>query len=84
MDGTSHEVFSGRLLRQQRETISFPGNDARDRELASVTFSCRAENVDGARIALAAVTDGGRFADDDFDRPAHVRTYESGGDFYGR
>lgn len=77
-DGTSHDVFSGRLLKEQRETISFPGDQ--DRRLASVEFSCRAENVDGARIALSAVTDGDRFADDDFDRPAHVRTYESAGD----
>ncbi|HWF64560.1 MAG TPA: hypothetical protein VN685_08120 [Rhizomicrobium sp.] len=78
LDGTSHDVFSGRLLREQRETISFPADQAGDRRLASVTFSCRAENVDGARIALSAVTDGDRFADDDFDRPAHLRTYEGG------
>lgn len=84
LDGTSHEVFSGRLLKGQRETISFPGNDERDRMLASVTFSCRAENMDGARIALSAVSDGDRFADEDFDRPAHVRTYEGGDDFYTR
>ena len=82
LDGTSHDVFSGVLLRDQRETISFPGNQ--DSRLASVEFSCRAENRDGARIALSAVTDGSRFADDDFDRPAHVRTYEGGGDFYTR
>lgn len=81
-DGTSHDVFSGRLLRDQRETISFPGDQ--DRRLASVEFSCRAENLDGARIALSAVTDGARFADNDFDRPAHLRTYESGDDLYTR
>ena len=100
LDGTSHDVFSGRLLREQRETISFPADQAADRRLASVTFSCRAENVDGARIALSAISDGERFSDDDFgrdfDRPAHLRTYEggrtyengpvyeSGGDFYDR
>lgn len=84
LDGTSHDVFSGRLLKDQRETISFPGDQ--DRRLFSVEFSCRAETMDGARIALSAVTDGGRFAanDDDFDRPAHLRTYEGAGDFDGR
>jgi hypothetical protein len=84
LDGTSHDVFSGVLLKDQRETISFPGDEARDRRLASVEFSCRAQNVDGARIALSAVTDGSRFADDDFNRPAHTRTYEGGEDFYAR
>jgi hypothetical protein len=82
LDGTSHDVFSGVLLKDQRETISFPGDQ--DRRLASVEFSCRAENMDGARIALTAVTDGSRFADDDFDRPAHTRTYEGGDDFTTR
>lgn len=79
-DGTSHNVFSGRLLKDQRETISFPGDQ--DRRLASVDFSCRAENVDGARIALSAVTDGDRTADidDDLPRPAHVRTFEGAND----
>lgn len=84
MDGTSHDVFSGRLLAGQRETISFPGDTDQDRSLASVTFSCRAENVDGARIALSAVTDGARLADEDSNRPAHVRTDESGNDFPAR
>lgn len=82
LDGTSHEVFSGRLLKDQRETISFPGDQ--DRRLASVEFSCRAENMDGARIALSAVTDGERVAGDDFDRPAHVRTYEGASDLGDR
>lgn len=82
LDGTSHDVFSGRLLMDQRETISFPGDQ--DSRLASVEFSCRAENRDGARIALSAVTDGSRFADDDFDRPAHVYTHEGGDDLYDR
>lgn len=81
-DGMSSDVFSGTLLKGQRETISFPGD--RDPRLASVTFSCRAENIDGARIALSAVTDGSRFADDDFDRPATLRTYEGGDGFYSR
>jgi hypothetical protein len=76
-DGTSHDVFSGVLLKEQRETITFPDTDSR---LASVDFSCKAQSVDGARIALSAVSEGDRHAgrDDDFDREAHVRTYEHG------
>jgi hypothetical protein len=76
-DGTSHDVFSGVLLKEQRETITFPDTDSR---LASVDFACKAQNYDGARIALSAVTEGDRYAnrDDDLDRMAHVRTYESG------
>ena len=77
LDGTSHDVFSGVLLRDQRETISFPNDQ--DNRLASVEFSCRAENMDGARVALSAVTDGGRFAEDD--HPAHLRTYEAADSF---
>lgn len=76
-DGTSHDVFSGVLLKEQRETITFPDSDSR---LSSVDLACKAKNYDGARIALSAVTEGGRYADrdDDLDRVAHVRTYESG------
>lgn len=82
-DGTSHDVLSGVLLRDQRETITFPGTDSR---LRSVDFACKAEHFDGARISLSAVSDGeragGRYAepyDEDGagDRPAHVRTFES-------
>jgi hypothetical protein len=84
LDGTSHNVFTGRLLKNQRETISFPGDQ--DRRLASVDFSCRAENLDGARIALSAVTDGDRWTngDDAFDRSANLDTYEGAEDFSGR
>ena len=81
-DGTSHDVFSGILLKDQRETITFPDSDSR---LRSVDFACKAQHVDGARIALSAVSDGERAAerypDSDaelaVERPAHVRTYES-------
>lgn len=80
-DGTSHDVFSGVLLKDQRETITFPGTDSR---LRSVDFACKAQHVDGARISLSAVSDGerigGRYAgpyDEGGDRPADVRTYES-------
>jgi type IV pilus biogenesis protein CpaD/CtpE len=82
-DGTSHDVFSGTLLKDQRETITFPGTDSR---LRSVDFACKAQHLDGARISLSAVSDGeragGRYAERDNqdgigDRAAHVRTYES-------
>ncbi len=80
-DGTSHDVFSGMLLKDQRETITFPGTDSR---LRSVDFACKAQHVDGARISLSAVSDGERIGDryaepydEGGDRPAHVRTYES-------
>jgi hypothetical protein len=82
-DGTSHDVFSGTLLKDQRETITFPGTDSR---LRSVDFACKAQHLDGARISLSAVSDGerasGRYAERDDqdgigDRPAYLRTYES-------
>ncbi|MGH6827869.1 MAG: hypothetical protein ACRELF_24110 [Gemmataceae bacterium] len=79
MDGTSHDVFSGRLLEGQRETITFPDPDSR---IASVNFACRAEHRDGARIAISAVTAGDRFADNDLDRPARTLTYQGADNSY--
>jgi len=78
-DGTSHEVFSGVLLREQRQTITFPDSDSR---LRSVDFACKARSLDGARITLSAVTEGynpypDRDTDLHIDRQAHVRTFES-------
>jgi hypothetical protein len=78
-DGTSHDVFSGVLLKDQRQTITFPESDSR---LRSVDFACKARSFDGARISLSAVTEGGRdlYPDGDtvssIDRQAQVRTYE--------
>lgn len=79
-DGTSHDVFSGVLLKDQRQTITFPGSDSR---LRSVDFACKAHSFDGARITLSAVTEGranpypDRDADLHMDKQAHVRTFES-------
>jgi hypothetical protein len=78
-DGTSHDVFSGVLLREQRQTITFPDSDSR---IASVDFACKARSLDGARITLSAVTEGiNPYPDRDLyrhvDREAHVRTFES-------
>lgn len=80
-DGISHDVFSGVLLKDQRETITFPESDSR---LRSVDFACKARSMDGARIALSAVSEGDRYsaypdreAELAIERPAHVRTIES-------
>lgn len=78
-DGTSHDVFSGVLLREQRQTITFPESDSR---LRSVDFACKARTLDGARITLSAVTEGinpypDREATRHIDRETHVRTFES-------
>ena len=83
-DGTSHDVFSGILLKDQRETISFPDTDSR---LRSVDFACRARSIDGARISLSAISDGEKLSrydgywgdqqDVGIERPAQLRTYES-------
>ena len=71
MDGTVHDVFSGTVVAGSRTTISLPPpNDGRVRD---VTFACKAQNIDGARIALAAET-GGWPRDWDSDRPVHVTT----------
>jgi len=69
LDGTSHDVFSGTVLAGARTTISLPPpNDGRVRD---VTFACKAKSVDGARVALSAVTDS--WPDGwDADRPAHL------------
>jgi hypothetical protein len=81
LDGTSHQVFSGYLLKGQRETISFPGSD--DSRLHSVDFACKAQSFDGARISLSSVSEGmrspypDRDADIPVERPAHLRTFES-------
>jgi hypothetical protein len=75
-DGTSHDVFSGTLLADQKETITFPDRDSR---LASVNFACKAQSRDGARIDLSAVSDGDGLAyNGEIDRPANVTTYQGG------
>jgi len=51
-DGTTHEVFSGVLPRDSIETVTFPEGDSRMRH---VDFACKAQTIDGARIALSAV-----------------------------
>ncbi|HVV26488.1 MAG TPA: hypothetical protein VHC40_00830 [Rhizomicrobium sp.] len=72
-DGTTHDVFSGTMVKDSVETITFPEGDSRIRH---VDFTCRAESVDGARIALSSVSAG--YDDDDWSREPHVTTYESG------
>ena len=72
-DGTTHTVFGGVMVKDSIETITFPEGDSRMRH---VDFSCKAQSVDGARIALSAVSEGwdaGQWA-----REPHVTTYENG------
>ena len=71
-DGTTHEVFSGTINKDAIETITFPEGDSRIRH---VNFACKAQAVDGARIALSSVSAGW-----DADRWAaqpHVTVYEA-------
>ena len=70
-DGTSHDVFSGCVAAGAHTTISLPPpNDGR---VADVTFACKAQHLDGARIVLSAVTDAWPQGWDS-ERPAHVTT----------
>lgn len=72
-DGTTHEVFSGVLPRDSTETITFPEGDSR---MQHVDFACKAESVDGARLALSSVSDG--WDPRWWSRAPHVTVYESG------
>ena len=71
-DGTTHKVFSGIIPKDSTETITFPEGDSRMRH---VDFACKARNVDGARIALSAVSEG--WSPTWWSREPHVTTYES-------
>jgi hypothetical protein len=71
-DGTTHEVFSGVMTKDSIETITFPEGDSRIRH---VDFACKAEAVDGARIALSSVSEG--WDRDRWAREPHVTTYEA-------
>jgi hypothetical protein len=72
-DGTSHDVFSGTLVKDSTETITFPEGDSR---IQNVDFACKAQSVDGARISLSAVSEGPPWADPlaDHTQPARVQT----------
>jgi hypothetical protein len=72
-DGTTHTVFSGVMAKDSTETITFPEGDSRMRH---VDFACKARNVDGARIALSAVSAG--WDPKWWSREPHVTTYEDG------
>jgi hypothetical protein len=71
-DGTTHKVFSGVIVKDGTETITFPEGDSRMRH---VDFACKARGVDGARIALSAVSQG--WDPDQWARQPHVTVYES-------
>ena len=54
-DGTTHNAFSGTIVKDGIETITFPEGDSRIRY---VDFACKAASLDGARIALSSVSAG--------------------------
>ena len=54
-NGDSSTIFRGHIARGASTTISLPPPNPGD--VHDVTFACRAENIDGARIVLAGVTD---------------------------
>ena len=72
-DGTTHTVFSGILPKDSIETVTFPEGDSRMRH---VDFACKAQSVDGARVALSAISEG--WDTRWWAREPHVTTYESG------
>ena len=72
-DGTTHKVFSGVIVKDGTETITFPEGDSR---MKHVDFACKARAVDGARIILSAVSEG--WDANQWGREPHVTTYESG------
>lgn len=72
-DGTTHTVFSGRLVKDSIETVTFPEGDSRMRH---VDFACKAENIDGAKLRLSSISEG--YDEDLWAREPHVTTYESG------
>ena len=71
-DGTTHNVFSGTMVKDSIETITFPEGDSRIRY---VDFACKAQAVDGARIALSSVSAG--WDPDHWAPQPHVTTYEA-------
>jgi len=78
-DGTTHNVFSGTMTKDSIETITFPEGDSRIRD---VNFACKAQAVDGARIALSSVSAG--WDRDQWAREPSVTTYESDAPYYTR
>lgn len=72
-DGTTHEVWRGTMVKDSIETITFPEGDSR---MKHVDFACKADSVDGAKVALSAVSDG--WDDHMWARAPHVSVWESG------
>ena len=70
-DGTTHKVFSGIVPKDGMETITFPEGDSR---MKHVDFACKAQNIDGARMTLSAISEG--IGDDRWAREPHVTIYE--------
>ena len=54
-NGDSSTIFKGHIARGASTTITLPPPNPGD--VRDVTFACRAETIDGARISLIGVTD---------------------------
>jgi hypothetical protein len=54
-NGDSSTIFRGFIAKGQHTTVALPAPNPGD--VRSVTFACKSEGANGARIALAAVTD---------------------------
>jgi hypothetical protein len=72
-DGTVHKVYTGTIPQGGFTTVTFPQGDSRMRH---VDFACKARAVDGARIALSAVSEG--WDPNNWAREPHVTAYETG------
>lgn len=54
-NGQSSTIFRGFIAKGQHTTVALPPPNPGD--VRSISFACKADTIDGARIALAAVTD---------------------------
>lgn len=72
-DGTTHKVYAGTIPQGGFTTVTFPEGDSR---MKYVEFACKARTVDGARIALSAISEG--WDPKQWAREPSVTAYESG------
>lgn len=72
-DGTTHKVYAGTIPQGGFTTVTFPEGDSR---MKYVEFACKARTVDGARIAVSAISEG--WDPKQWAREPSVTAYESG------
>lgn len=58
-DGITRQVYRGTIPMGGYTTVTFPEGDSRMRE---VTFACKAQSMDGARITFTALSEGQTWA----------------------